>query len=276
MPARPDLPPIRALAWLYCAAERPVLAALCGIEREIGASLKPGLDHQIAHTRLAWWREECARCAQGQPVHPLTRELTACFAAEPGALAGLTGFIDTAAWDLAAATFDTRRELTAYCERWSAALVEPLACHAVPQLPPERVRVLGRSLRELELLIALVPEARAGRLRLPLDELAGAHADPEGLAYAPWPAGLVQLVRARYAELRAALATSVAALAPDCQAPLRGLLVWAAIGAHAAARAQRDLPRAAAARDHHAPLDGWRAWRAARHADAGRLRLRGA
>ena len=273
MPGRPDLPPTRTLAWLYSAAERGVLAALCGLEREVGASLAPGLDHQVAHTRLAWWREECARCLEGRAQHPLTRELGPLFAGQPAALAGLGGLVDTAVWDLAAATFETRRELDAYCERWSAALVEPLAHHAVPDLAPGQARRLGRTLRELELLLALPRDARAGRLRLPLDELAAAHAAPASLASPRWPPGLAALVRARHRALRTELAAAVAALAPPQQRPLRGLLVWAALTAGHSRRAEGDLPRAAAAGEHHAPLDGWRAWRDARRAQAHRQRL---
>jgi len=272
MPGRPELSPTRTLAWLYCAAERGVLATLAGIEREIGASLAPGVDHQVAHTRLAWWREECARCAAGRPLHPLTRELAAQFAPQPAPLAGLVGFVDTAVWDLAGATFETRRELDAYCARWSAALVEPLARHAAPRLAPQRAQRLGRTLRELELLLALAADARLGRLRLPLDELAAAQVPPAGLAQPPWNAALVRVVRSRHRQLRAELAAAVAALAPDAQAPLRGLLVWAALTAAHSRRAERDLPHAGAAREH-LPLDGWRAWRTARRAQANRLRL---
>ncbi len=128
MPARPEWPPTRVLAWLYFpVAQRPLLAALCGIESEIAASLAPGLDHQVAHARLGWWRDECQRCAQGRPAHPLTRALSSVFASgDLAPLAGLTGLVDAAMWDLAAATFDTHRELRAYCERWSVALIEPL------------------------------------------------------------------------------------------------------------------------------------------------------
>jgi 15-cis-phytoene synthase len=273
MPARPDLPPIRALVWLYCGAERRAFASLCGIECEIGASLEPGVDHQVAHTRLAWWREECARCAAGAALHPLTSELSACFAPELGPLGALAGLVDTAVWDLASAPFETLRELHAYCERWSAALIEPLARHAAPHVPQAPVRGLGRSLREIELLLALVPDAHAGRLRLPLDELQRAGVTPESLARPPWPEGLCTLLRGRYAELRAALGSCVAELGPEHQAPLRGLLVWAALAARGSERAQRNLPRAASARDYHAPLDGWHAWRTARLAAAGRLRL---
>ena len=173
MPARPEWPPTRVLAWLYFpVAQRPLLAALYGIESEIAASLSAGLDHQVAHVRLGWWRDECERCAQGRPAHPLTQALAASFASgDLAPLAGLTGLVDTAMWDLAATTFGTRRELTAYCERWSVALVEPLARFALPGTDPDSCRALGRGLREIEMLNALARDARAGRLRLPLDEL---------------------------------------------------------------------------------------------------------
>ncbi|MGH8134410.1 MAG: squalene/phytoene synthase family protein, partial [Steroidobacteraceae bacterium] len=168
MPARPDASATRALAWLYSPADqRPLFAALCGIEGEINASLRSGLDHQVAHTRLAWWREECQRCAQGRPSHPLTRDLIGCVGARAAAPpAALMGLVDAAVWDLAAATFATRRELTAYCERWAGAMIAPLADFGAPCAEPGACRALGAALREIELLCALAREARAGRLRL--------------------------------------------------------------------------------------------------------------
>src|SRR5207248_2303052 len=132
--------------------EREPLATLFALEREIGESLRPGLDTQVAHARLAWWREECERSTQARPSHPLTRELGALFAASGLAPpAGLAGLVDTAVWDLAAATFGTRRELEGYCERWSAAMIEPAVQLAAPAAA-EPARALGRSLREIELL----------------------------------------------------------------------------------------------------------------------------
>lgn len=136
-PARPDdalhvLSAVRYLAWLYSPAfQQPVLAKLCEIESEIAGSVRAGLDHHVAHARLQWWSEECERCAQGRPVHPLTRELVKAYGAvpagRPSPLAGISGFVDTAVWDLAGATFETRKELTAYCERWAAAMFETAA-----------------------------------------------------------------------------------------------------------------------------------------------------
>jgi phytoene synthase len=274
---QPDPSPTRSLARLFSSTvQRPALAALLEVEREIGASLRPGLDHQVAHTRLAWWREECQRTAEGRPAHPLTRELVTHF--EPlgrASLAGLAGFVDTAVWDLSLATFDTRHELTGYCERWSGAMIAPLVSLALRDAPPAQAHALGISLREIELLLALAADARSGRLRIPLDELEHAQLSAESLAQPPWPPALAQLLRHRYRELRASLGAALEALPPAARPALRGLIVWATLACEAATRAEKRLPQASTARDHHAPLDGWRAWRMARRADAQRTAARG-
>jgi phytoene synthase len=263
---RPDLSPTRSLAWLYSSpVQRAALAALSALESEIGASLRPRLDHQVAHTRLAWWGEECARTAQGGAAHPLTRELAAIFAPVGSApLSGLAGFVDTALWDLSRATFDTRRELSAYCERWSVAMIAPLVSLAWPAAPAAQVRSLGAGLREIELLLTLAGDARLGRLRLPLDELERAQLPAESLAQPPWRATLAELLRQRHRELRAVLGAALEALPPANRPAMRGLIVWARIVCAASGRAEKRLPEESTARDHHAPLDGWRAWRAAR------------
>jgi 15-cis-phytoene synthase len=269
MPARPESPATRALAWLYCGAQqRPLFAGLCAIEREVNASLRPGLEHHVAHARLSWWREECVRCAQGEPVHPLTREL----ADLPGgraALPTLAGLPAIAIWDLARATFETRAELREYCARWSESLLEPLVAHADPALGPAAARAIGCALHELELLIGLAADARAGRLRLPLDELATIDTDPGELARAQWPAPLATFVAGRHQELRARLTTCIDPLTPAAQSRLRGVIVWAALLVQRSLRAESLLPHAARQRDARFS-DGWHAWRAARSAQAGR------
>jgi 15-cis-phytoene synthase len=309
------LSPSRYLAWLYSPeAQQPVLAKLCEIESEMASSLRPDIDHHVAHARLQWWQEECERCAQGRPVHPLTRELVKAYgtaaAGVPSPLAGLRGFVDTAIWDLAGATFETRKELTAYCERWAAAMFETAAGQVVSAgpgdpraVPPSRVlgaasgeletvtpsrvlgtasgelgavprwRALGAAAREIELLADLAREAHTGRVRVPLDELDRAGVVVSSLAKPPWPGPLAALLRARHEALRATIGESVGALGREEQANYRGLLVWAALACRQSARAQRALPGIISPRRYHALADGWQAWRAARRAAAGKLRL---
>src|SRR5439155_1410878 len=138
------------------------------------------------------------------------------------------------------------------------ALIERLARFALPGIAPDCCRAFGRGLREIEMLGARARDARAGRLRLPLDELARAHAAPQTRAQPPWAAGLAALVRERHRQVRAALAASVAALASHEQAALRGLLVWAALACGHSRRAERALPGALPSGDHPAPLDAAR------------------
>jgi len=274
MSGKPEADTPRFLAWLYSTpAQQPVLAALCAIEREVGASLRPGVDHQVAHTRLEWWREECARCAAGHPVHPLTRELRrhlerlAPAARADSVLAGLPGLTAVATWDLASAPFERRAELTAYCRRWAAAMVAPLGAPEVDWTD------FGAALCELELLGQLARDARRGRMRIPLDELEQAAVAPQALATPPWPQGLAGILHGRHQALRRQLAAAVTGLAPAIQQSGRGLLVWAALAGQASQRAERALPRVPTASIAGAAAANWRAWRAARAAAAGTLRL---
>ncbi|HEY2809614.1 MAG TPA: squalene/phytoene synthase family protein [Steroidobacteraceae bacterium] len=275
MPARPEPGPTRALAALYSRdSQRIVLSALTGIETEVAASLAPGLEHNVAHARLGWWREELGRAAAGGGAHPLTRQLQKFFTGpERGALAGLRGFVDAATWDLANATFETRRELAAYCARWSAALAEPFAAFALQGSAGADVHAFGSALRELELLCNLAADARGGRVRISLNELDAAGIAPGQLAQWPWSGPLCELVRRAHHGAREALARSANALPPGAQPALRALLVWAALMRQHSLRTVTALPGAPPAGDHHAPLDGWRAWRAARRADTGRFAL---
>jgi len=268
-------PPARTLARLYCPVpQRAAFEALLGIEAEIRAPLSGSTAHEVAHARLAWWREECLRLGAGHPLHPLTRALAEHFsAATRPALSAVGGFVVLASWDLAASTFESHQEFEAYTERWSAALVGPLAQLALPAPAHPRVLALGSRLHGLELLNALGTDARAGRLRLPLVELAQAQVGPEEPARQPWRTSLVALVRTRHEQARAALAHAIAALAPAEQAALPGLLVWAALASAHSQRVLAALPYARLPGDQHGPLDGWRAWRAARRAARGRFSL---
>jgi 15-cis-phytoene synthase len=276
MSARAEKSSPRVLARLYCPpAQRAAFDALLGIENEIRASLQRGLEHGVAHARLKWWREECARLSHGQPLHPLTRELRARLGAQAGAaLAGVQGFVDLAQWDLAAAPFASRAELSAYAQRWSAAFLAPLARLSLPDTPPEPALSLGARLRELELLNTAAADAREGRLRLPLDELEAAGVSPDELQAERFGPALTVLVRAAHLQARAALAAAVAVLQPREQVALPALLVWAALAAAHSRRATHALPGASDPGEHHAALDGWRAWRAGRRAHAGCFSLR--
>jgi phytoene synthase len=271
MPPTRESHSARYFALLYSpAAQHVALEALFDIEGEVFESLKPGIDHHVAHSRLQWWREECERAVAGRAVHPLTRALVDALAPQAttrgsSPLAGLSGLIDVAVWDLASATFESRRELTAYCERWAAAMIETIGGSETPW------RSVGAAIREIELLSDLAREAHCGRLRLPLDELDGTRADPATLAKPPWPDAVADIVRARHKAVRGEIMGGLADIAPERQATLRGLLVWAALACRASQRAERALPSPLQPGRFDAISDAWFAWRVARQATVGRF-----
>ena len=342
MPATPESHSARYFALLFASAtERPVLESLFGIEHEVFDSLRAGLDHHVAHSRLQWWREECERAANGRPVHPLTKGLvmalnaaaainggaatssvllpavaaasvaaaageqptvavsaplqsapfastssatapSADLVAQPQAvglpgLAGLCGIVDVAVWDLAGATFETRRELDAYCERWATGMIEPLV--APPPASPASVtpttdwRALGAAMREIELLTELAREAHFGRIRVPLDELETAHVDTSALAKPPWSDAIAELLRARHRSLRDDILRILTNVDPEQQPKLRGLLVWAGLAWRSSQRAERALPNRLHPGRFDAISDALLAWRIARRATIGRFRL---
>jgi phytoene/squalene synthetase len=281
MSANPEPNSARYFALLYSPeTQRAVLDALFGIENEVSNSLRPGLDHHVAHSRLQWWREECERAANRRAVHPLTKALVDALkeplATSPASLTGLTGFVDVTVWDLAGATFETRRELTAYCERWAAAMIEPLVAGATPlpsSLQSTNWRALGAAMREIELLANLAREAHYGRLRVPLDELDTVKADPGSLAKTPLPEAVANLLRVRHKSLRDEMVGVLGALDPEQQPRLRGLLVWVALVWRSSLRAELALPDGLRAGRFDAVADAWFAWRIARRATIGRFRL---
>jgi phytoene/squalene synthetase len=320
-------------------AQRPVLEALFGIEREVFDSLRAGLDHHVAHSRLQWWGEECERAAGGRAVHPLTQALVSALRVAPalaGAaagstapatpttaaealppqdaagpttqqqaiplpqLAGLRGVVDVAIWDLAGATFETRRELDAYCQRWAAGMIEPLIATAAsgaiasassaaamsaaagsasavaPGASTTRTaewRALGAAMREVELLTDFAREAHHGRIRIPLDELEIANVDISVLAKPPWPEAVARLLHARHESLRNDIARILADMSREQQPALRGLLVWAALAWRSSHRAERALPNRLQRGRIDALSDTLFAWRIARRATIGRFRL---
>lgn len=260
MPETPDPLSPRYFALLYSPPRtRAALEAVFGIEREVFESLRPGIDHHVAHTRLQWWREEFERTAARRPLHPLTRSLLE--AVTGSAPVDLQGIADVAVWDLAGATFESRRELDAYRDRWAAAVMGPLGA-PVP---------LGAAIRQMELIGELERDARRGRIRLPLDELEQANSTPAALAEHPWPDEVIALVRSHYQASRADLAGVIRGLQEGQRAELRGILVWAAVAQHAVDRTMRTLPDRRSPRRLDGMADTWLAWRTARKASDGRL-----
>ena len=107
---------MRYFALLYTPVEkRDVATALFVIDAEIRESAQSA-NHDVAHTRLQWWRQEIDRLVNSNAQHPATRVLSA---ATPNrrAFSKLHELVVAADMDLARMTYANDQELHAYCAR---------------------------------------------------------------------------------------------------------------------------------------------------------------
>jgi len=152
---------MRYFALLYAAPEqRDALQALFVIDNEIGASVTSA--HEVAHTRMQWWRGEIDRLVNRNAQHPATKSLQSVL---PDAdFSQLHELLAAADMDLAHMTYNTAAELDAYLARSSTALhfAAYNTAHA---------RELASWIRRVETLRDLAADVRDGRLYWPLDEL---------------------------------------------------------------------------------------------------------
>ena len=152
---------MRYFALLYAAPEqRDALTALMVIDNEIRASINAA--HEVAHTRMQWWRAELDRLVNRNPQHPATQLLQSTL---PNAdYSRLHELLVAADMELARMTFNTVSELNAYLERSSIA-IQFIAAN------PDSARALSTWIRRVETIRDLAVDVRAGCILWPLDEL---------------------------------------------------------------------------------------------------------
>lgn len=159
----------RELLWRFApVSQRAWLYDLLQIEHQVQWSLRPQLEHAVAHTRLSWWQDELQRLASRSPRHPLTRSLAQQAATRGDAPPHLSALAEGCQIDLACLAFETRADLDSHLHGWSQSLF-----HAATGQPA----AWGATLRELELLQDFAMHAWAGRIYWPLGDDPAA-ADP--------------------------------------------------------------------------------------------------
>ena len=257
---------MRYFSLLYAPEDRrDELCALYVIDAEIRESAQSA-SHDVAHTRLQWWRGEVDRLVNGNPQHPATRLLHEARRVEPAAYSKLHELLVAADMDLARMTYTNMRELRAYCSRSGGAIEELMAAHVVaPQALDEVTRAtanrIGIGVRQSEMLRDLRQDSHDGRVYLPQDRLSAHNVtldELRGREVAPHlKAALREFRDAARDELQSALASA--------SPKLRPLAVLAALHRRLLDRiAARDFDVAASRIDLGPIEKPWIAWRAAR------------
>ena len=242
------------------------MCALYVIDAEIRESAQSA-NHDVAHTRLQWWRAEIDRLINGNPQHPATRLLHEARAVDRVVFTSCTKLLAAADMDLARMTYSNMRELRAYCSRSGGAIQELMAAQLLAPAPLDEANRatanrIGIGVRQSEILRDLRQDACDGRIYLPQDQLTAHNVtleDLRGREVAPrLKAALREFRDAVQEELQSALAA--------VSAPLRPLAVLAALHRRLLDRiAARDF-EVATSRIELGPIEKpWIAWRTARN-----------
>jgi 15-cis-phytoene synthase len=177
---------MRFFSLLYAPEERrDAVLALYVIEAEVRESSRSA-SHDVAHTRMMWWRAEVERLVNGNPQHPATKVLLDHTPGDRSVFSKLHEVLAAADMDLARMTYTNQQELRAYCSRSGGAIQELIAAQlAVPDALDESTRAaankLGVGIRLTEMLRDLRQDAYDGNVYLPLDLLDKHDAKPEQL-----------------------------------------------------------------------------------------------
>jgi 15-cis-phytoene synthase len=257
---------MRYFSLLYAPEDRrDQLCALYVIDAEIRESAQ-SVNHDVAHTRLQWWRAEIERLVNGSPQHPATRLLNDS-AVERAAFAKLHEVMVAADMDLARMTYSNMREVRAYASRSGGAVQELMAALLVAPSPLEEAaraiaNRIGIGVRQSEMLRDLRQDVYDGRVYLPQDGLAAHNVTLEDLRNRE----VAPHVKAALREFKDAVQEELKAALTSVSAPLRPLAVLAALHRRLLDRIAARNYDVAGSRIELGPIEKpWVAWRTARN-----------
>ncbi len=262
---------MRYFALLYAPpALRDASTALFVIDAEIRESAQSA-NHDVAHTRLQWWRQEIDRLVNANAQHPATRVLNG-LPIDRRQFAKLHELIAAADMDLARMTYLDERELRAYCARSGGTIAEALAMLLTPaDLLDDAARKaanrLGSLVRATEIVRDVRQDAYDGRLYVPLDLLEKHGVQHEDLRAKDLSAGARQALGTLATQVRGEFDATLASIHGPMRAYFRPLFVLGELHAALLSHiARRDYDVGAERIELGPIMKPWVAWRAARHA----------
>lgn len=256
---------MRYFSLLYAPEDRrEQLCALYVIDAEIRESAQSA-NHDVAHTRMQWWRAEIDRLVNGSPQHPATRLLNDG-ALQRASFAKLHEIMVAADMDLARMTYSNMGELRAYSSRSGGAIQELMAAQLVAPSPlAEALRStanrIGVGIRQSEMLRDLRRDAYDGRVYLPQDRLTAHNVTLEDLRARE----VVPRLQAALREFKDAVRDDLQSALDSATAPLRPLAVLAALHRRLLDRIAASAYDVGTSRIELGPIEKpWIAWRTAR------------
>jgi phytoene synthase len=152
---------------------RRAITALYAFCREVDDIVDECTDTGVAHTKLAWWRQELARLYAGQPQHPVARALAPALQPFGIKQEHLAEIIDGMEMDLSQNRYPDFAALEQYCHR-VAGVVGLLAASIFGYRDEQTLtyaHTLGLAFQLTNIIRDVGEDSRNGRIYLPLSEL---------------------------------------------------------------------------------------------------------
>ena len=212
-------------------ARRRAITALYAFCREIDDVVDETEDPQIAHTKLAWWRNEIENLFAGKPQHPVTRALAPRL--EPFGITAvrLNEIIDGMQMDLDQSRYEDFKGLENYCYH-VAGVVGLLAAGIFGYRNPqtlEYARNLGLAFQLTNIIRDVGDDARRNRIYLPMDELKQFEVPAADILNARTSENFTRLMEFQTERAHSYYAKAFAALPAEDRRDQRAGLIMAAI-----------------------------------------------
>ncbi|MGB4467700.1 MAG: presqualene diphosphate synthase HpnD [Azovibrio sp.] len=152
---------------------RKAIMALYAFCREVDDVVDECEDPALASTKLAWWRQEVDRLADGQPQHPVCQALQAAGKQFNLPREQLLEIIDGMEMDLQQSRYLDFKGLSLYCYR-VASVVGLLAAEIFGIKDRQTLKYahdLGMAFQLTNIIRDIGEDARRGRIYIPMDEL---------------------------------------------------------------------------------------------------------
>ena len=248
-------------------AKQPLLTALFALRRELEQAARETSDPAIGRTKLAWWQQELASLAAGQPTHPVSVALAAHRADIGGEAATLQALVDGFEMDLNQARYLDYPNLRSYIEQVGGAFALAVArvtardrAAAAQWAPP-----LGNALMLAQLVQELGNDARHGRIYIPIDELQRFQVSAAELINRKYTPAFDELMRFQTRRAREAIVAALAGIPQPERKTQRTLRAQSAMALALLDEIERDGYRVLHQRIALTPIRKlWIAWRAAR------------
>ena len=161
-------------SFLFLPAERRrAIMALYAFCREVDDVVDECNDLSVASTKLAWWRQEVERVAEGKPQHPVGQALKQVAPGINLPKEQLLEIIDGMEMDLQQARYLDFKGLSLYCYR-VASVVGLLAAEIFGYTDRQTQKYahdLGMAFQLTNIIRDIGEDARRGRIYIPMDEL---------------------------------------------------------------------------------------------------------